>query len=142
MARVLVAGVGSPHGADQLGWAVISALQAQVLPDGVEVLSCRQPAELTALLLTVPRAIVVDAMLGEGPAGRIHQFSLAELPQAGLSLSSHGLGLVEALQLALALGMPAERVQVLALDVGTVDTELDPAWVGALCTRVHGSLMS
>lgn len=136
---LLVAGVGSPHGADQLGWAVISALQAQTLPAGVQLMACRQPAELPPLLLTASRAIVVDAMLGGGSPGRIQQFSLAGLPQAGLRLSSHGLGLVDALQLAAALGMPAERATVLALDVGTADADLDPAWVEALCAQVHAS---
>lgn len=135
--RALVAGVGSPYGADRLGWAVISALQAQALPAGVELVSCRQPAELPALLLTAPHAIVVDAMLGGGPVGRIGQFSLAELPQTGLRLSSHGLGLIDALQLAAALGMPDQRVTVLALDVGTPDATLDPVWIAALCSRVR-----
>ena len=38
-----------------------------------------------------------------------------------------------------ALGMPADRATVLALDVGTADADLDPAWVEALCAQVHAS---
>lgn len=140
MTETLIAGIGSPHGADRLGWAVIEALCHEALPGPVKLVACSLPAELTPLLLEAPRAIVIDALLGEGPAGTLHQLGVADLPQAGLRLSSHGLGLVEAVSLAGMLGMPAERLSVLALDVGQADARLDPHWIEALVAAVKAAL--
>ena len=137
MAPVLIAGIGSPHGADRLGWCVIEALRQESLPVPVNLVSCSLPAELTSLLLESPRAIVIDALLGSGPAGTIHTLNYAELPQAQLRLSSHGVGLVDAVLLASALGMPTERLCVLALDVMYPEAELNPVWINALVRRVR-----
>lgn len=140
MTTTLIAGIGSPHGADRLGWAVIEALQAEVLPVPVKLVACSLPTELTPLLLEAPRAIVIDALLGGGPAGTIHQLRTEDLPQAALRLTSHGVGLVDAVLLASALGMPADRLCVLALDVVHHDASLDPAWIAGLVGRVRAAL--
>ncbi|MBS1211029.1 MAG: hypothetical protein H6R19_3427 [Proteobacteria bacterium] len=140
MTDTLVAGIGSPHGADRLGWAVIEALRSMTLPASVALMCCSLPAELTSRLLETPRVIVIDALLGSGPAGKIHHLCAADLPQAGLRLSSHGVGLVDAVLLASALGMPADRLSVLALDVMHPETELDPAWIDGLARCVCGLL--
>ena len=136
MTEILVAGIGSPHGADRLGWAVIEALRGVPLPASVKLVSCNLPTELTPLLLEASRAIVIDALLGSGPAGTIHALSVGELPQARLRLTSHGVGLVDAVLLASALGMPEERLSILALDVVHPETELDSAWIDAMACRV------
>lgn len=136
MTEVLIAGIGSPHGADRLGWAVIEALKTVRLPVPAKLVSCRLPSELTPLLLEAPHAIVLDAMLGNGPAGTIHVLRVADLDGAGLRLSSHGLGLVEAIQLASVLGMHESRMQLLVLDVVEPEAEIEMAWVTAMLERV------
>lgn len=136
MNATLIAGIGSPHGADRLGWAVIEALCAETLPVPVNLVACSLPTELTPLLLEAPRAIVIDALLGSGPAGTIHQLRTADLPQAALRLSSHGVGLVDAVLLASVLGMPADRLCVLALDVVHHDADIAGEWITALVARV------
>ncbi|PLK47615.1 hydrogenase maturation protease [Uliginosibacterium sp. TH139] len=140
MTETLIAGIGSPHGADRLGWAVIEALRHEALPGPVKLVACSLPAELTPLLLEAPRAIVIDALLGDGPAGTLHQLSVADLPQAALRLSSHGHGLDDAVRLACVLGMPAERLCVLALDVLQPDASIQPEWVETLVRRVRALL--
>jgi len=140
MTEILIAGIGSPHGADRLGWAVIEALRTETLSVPVKLVACSLPSELTPLLLEAPRAIVIDALLGDGPAGTVHQLAVADLPQAALRLSSHGVGLLDAVLLASALGMPAERLCVLALDVVRPDAPLDPAWIAGLVGRVQAAL--
>jgi hydrogenase maturation protease len=137
---VLVAGIGSPHGADRLGWAVIDALGERGLPEAVALRACRTPSELTPLLLACSRALVIDALLGDGPAGAIHWLKMADLPGAALRLSSHGVGLVEAVQLAAALGMPEDRLQVLVLDVVLPQSDIQPAWIDALVAQVTAAL--
>lgn len=140
MHEVLIAGIGSPHGADRLGWAVINALSRERLAQPAKLVACRLPTELTPLLLDAPRAIVVDALLGAGPAGTVHRLGLADLPQAALRLSSHGVGLVDAVLLAAALGMPAERLCVLALDVVEPVAKLESVWIDNLVGAIQASL--
>ncbi|GAB2887509.1 hypothetical protein GCM10027046_14760 [Uliginosibacterium flavum] len=140
MGEILVAGIGSPHGADRLGWVVIDALQHASLPAPVKLVACSLPSELTPLLLDAPRAIVIDALLGDGPAGTIHVLRATDLTRAALRLSSHGLGLVEAVQLASALGMPAECLWVLVLDVVHPEAEIEDAWIEGLAQRVRTML--
>lgn len=142
MGKTLVAGIGSPYGADRLGWAVIDALGECGLAEAVTLRACRTPSELTPLLLTCSRAVVVDALLGDGPAGAIHWLTMADLPGAALRLSSHGAGLVEAVQLASALGMPEDRLQLLVLEVGHAQADLQPAWIDALVAQVRAALPS
>lgn len=136
----LIAGIGSPHGADRLGWAVIDALRAQALPPSVKLLACSLPTELTPLLLSSARVIVVDALLGAGPAGAIHRLRAAELPGTALRLSSHGVGLADAVLLASALGMPEDRLWVLALDVLDPEAEIEAGWIRALVAQVTSLL--
>jgi len=140
VSEVLVAGIGSPHGADRLGWAVIEALRQRRLPSTAKLVACQLPTELTPLLLAHSRAIVVDAMLGDGPAGTIHEFRAADLPEAALRLSSHGVGLADAVQLASALGMPEEGLCVLVLDVVHPDAEIKAAWIDGLTDAVERAL--
>lgn len=141
MTEILIAGIGSSHGADRLGWAVIDALGKQALPCAAKLVACRLPSELPSLLLAYRRAIVIDAMLGDGPAGTIHELRAADLPDAALRLSSHGHGLADAVQLASALGMPEERLLVLVLDVVDPQVEVQQAWIDQLAAHVTASLI-
>ena len=111
MSEILIAGIGSPHGADRLGWAVIDALRQRNLPQPVRLASCAQPGELSVLLLEATHAIVLDAMLGSGP---------------------HGIGLREAIRLAAALGFEPDRLSLIALDVVEAEAALELSWIEAL----------
>ena len=142
MSEILVAGIGSPHGADRLGWAVIEALGRRDLPRSVKLASCAQPAELSELLMNARRAVVLDAMLGPGPAGRIHRLAFQDLPGEMPNLfSSHGIGLREAVGLAVALGFEPERLSLVALDVVHSRAALNPAWIEALAEAAFDQLV-
>lgn len=136
----LVAGIGSPYGADRLGWAVIEALQTNRRAVSARLLCCALPTELTSLLLNHPRAIVVDAMLGDGPPGRIHRLRASDLARPTLHLSSHGHGLAEAVQLAEALGYLSPQLSILALDVVSPQAPLRAEWIVALTDAVCAEL--
>lgn len=136
----MVAGVGSPHGADRLGWAVIDHLSERQLPCAAKLVRCGLPTELSSLLLAHPNAILIDAMLGRGPAGTIHCLRAGDLPQATLRLSSHGVGLVDAVLLASALGYAEEGLRVLVLDVVEYEASLAEEWVVALADAVVAQL--
>ena len=100
----LIAGLGSPHGDDQLGWVAIDLLRPR-LPAGISAQKIRGGFDLIEYLDGHDAAVLIDAASPAGRPGSIRSFTwpCPELDQCIL-LSSHGLGLVEAIQLAEALG--------------------------------------
>lgn len=101
MTRVRVVGLGqSVAGDDGFGAAVVRALRERVLPSGVEVEHLGDPSALAALLETNVPVILVDAVLGAAP-GDLLLLTPDELAvRAPSRVSSHGLGVTEALELA------------------------------------------
>lgn len=103
--RARVIGIGQrAAGDDGVGLAVLSALRERAVPSGVELLEVADPTALVELLNARVPIILVDAVLGS-PEGEVVERlpeELAERPS--LRLSSHGLGLLEAIELARTLG--------------------------------------
>jgi hydrogenase maturation protease len=113
---LLVVGLGSPHGDDRLGWAVVDHLRSR-LPAGVSACKVRGGLDLLERLGGLDQVVVVDASVPAGRPGTIRAFewpcrALAE----GGSLSTHGMGLVAALQMAEALGRLPRRVRIIAVE--------------------------
>lgn len=114
MIRVL--GIGSPDGADQVGWRVVEALRGRVDPD-VELLALDRPgAALIRWMDGVDRLLLIDALVDGGPPGRVLQPSAAELDNQR-ALSSHEQSLVETLRLAATLGCRPSEVRLYAISV-------------------------
>jgi len=113
-APVRVIGLGSPFGDDALGWQAVAALGRLPLPSHVTLRFCRDPAvDLLPALRGAQRAVLVDAVVDGGPAGRVTTCDRAQLADAGLHFSSHGIGVPALLDLADALGdAPAELALV------------------------------
>ncbi len=101
-----IIGIGSAFGDDQLGWQVITELQAVLAVDiSIDLLQCASPAsELLGLLRGAKRVILVDAVHSQlFPVGMLQCWQrLEELPKQGLS--SHGVDIATILQLAEILG--------------------------------------
>lgn len=123
MARVRVIGCGNPDtGDDAAGLlAVAEARRALEAVPGVEVIPRASPLQLVHLLRDVAAVVVVDAIRTPG-GGRVPGALIrAEAGPAGLPagisscLSSHGLGIAEAVGLTAAL-WPAPRVVVLGVE--------------------------
>ena len=116
--RVLAAGIGSPHGDDQIGWIVVRELAAMI-PGEVEAKTARQPAELLDWLHDVEYLIVCDACQSGAAAGKLFRWtwptdSLATHERFG----SHDLTLPFVLALAQRLGKLPERVTVWGIELG------------------------
>lgn len=116
--RTLAVGIGSPHGDDQIGWAVMREL-ALMLPGDVGVKTAIQPAELLNWLQDVDQLIICDACQADGVTGEIHRWqwptkSIATCKHAG----SHDLSLPFVLSLADRLGKLPQRVVVWGIELG------------------------
>ncbi len=120
-------GVGTDWGDDRAGLRVAELLERR-LPADVGVVACRNPGlELADALRGVDAAVVVDAVRSGSPAGhvrRVEPEALAE-PRA---FSTHGLGVVEGLALARALGCAPARLAIVGIEADHLGGEtLSPA---------------
>ena len=122
--RLRIVGIGSPFGADRLGWDVIDMAGSGPLPDGVEAVRCANPlSELPALMRGVESVFLVDALAGV-PPGTVVRCTRAELRDRDATLSSHGLSVDLALDLAEALGELPRSLRIFGLGIG-VEPEAD-----------------
>jgi hydrogenase maturation protease len=115
--KLRVIAVGSPFGADRIAWDVVEAMGP--LPDGIEAVCCVNPlSELPALLRSAETVLLVDAMLGV-PLGTVLRCSRDDLKAREREMSSHGLSVDLALDLAAALGELPPRLVVIGLGIGS-----------------------
>jgi hydrogenase maturation protease len=114
--RIRVIGVGTAHGDDAAGLAAAAGLASGPLPEGVEVVTCERPGpDLPGLLADADAVVVIDALAPSGAPGRVRPLAPDELARTA-RLSSHSLGVPEALALAQALGRCCARVEVLGIE--------------------------
>lgn len=118
--RTRVIGVGqSLAGDDGVGPAVIERLRARI-PEGVELRLAAEPSELVELLAYPGPVVVVDAVLDPGSAGSVRALEIEQFACApAVSLSSHGLGVAQAIELGRTLypGEFTPRLVILAIGV-------------------------
>ncbi len=104
---IVVIGIGNPDcGDDAVGRLVARALRGR-LPQGVRIEEADGVAtSLLAQLDRVEAAYLIDACVSGAAPGALHRFdtSHAPLPAARFGVSTHGMGLADALELARALG--------------------------------------
>ena len=117
--RARVIGLGqSAAGDDGVGAAVVRALRARGLPDDVEALEATDTSALVTLVEPGVLAVVVDAVLGT-PAGEVVNLAVDALaPRTSRGVSSHGLGVAEALGLAQVMnGADPREVRIVAITI-------------------------
>lgn len=119
MSPVRILGIGSPVGDDQAGWLIVDVLQAAGL-EGVEIDKLDRPGtSLIPLLAGVSRLILIDAMRSGGHAGDIRRFDQEDWPAYGQGLSSHGIGVLDALLLARELDALPPRIELYGIEIDT-----------------------
>ena len=124
MTPIVIACVGSPFGADSLGHAVAEILRAhpgvQSLPENLLriVASDRPQLNLLTQIEGAQLAIIVDAVEGEQAPGEIVYIDAEQLAADTGRLSSHSVGVAEALALGRALDQLPPRLLIIALSMG------------------------
>jgi len=120
VSRVRILGIGSPSGDDQAGWLTVDALADHGVYAGDELVIDkldRPGAHLISLLENADWVILVDAMQSGGPPGRIQRFDQNAWPDYMHGLSSHGLGVLDALLLARELGSLPSRIDLYGIEI-------------------------
>ncbi len=120
-----IIGVGSPFGADRLGWEVAEQLRSGrllAMAPPPEILCCDRPGpRLLELLAGVDFAIILDAMSAGLAPGAVRCLEARALEREEAQFSSHGLGLATTLALGQALGQLPPRLYVLGIEGGDGD---------------------
>jgi hydrogenase maturation protease len=148
--RTVVIGVGNEFRRDDgAGPEVVARLRGRV-PEGTElVVSDGEPVRMIEVWTGSPLAVIVDAVRAEPAApGRLHRL-VVDRAAAGppRPVSSHGLGLGDAIALALALDRMPGRLIVHAVEAadlsqGTGLTPAVAAVIDALAAAVLRDLTS
>ena len=145
---VVVIGVGNDFRRDDGAGPAVLARLRDLAPPGVRlVVTDGEPTRLIEAWAGAALAVVVDAVRAEPPRpGTVHRFETAG-PQtgAGRAASSHGLGLDDAISLAMALDRMPGRLIVHAIEAAdlTQGPGLSPpvaAAVGAVADAVLADL--
>jgi hydrogenase maturation protease len=119
-ATVVVIGIGSPFGADTLGWQVVEQLKSQQpsLNNNVRLETCDRPGTLLLDYMKGARkAILVDAIEG-GTPGNVRSISKESLLQHATLKSSHQIGVAETLALGEKLCLIPHELLLMGIEVG------------------------
>ena len=130
-----VFGIGSAQGADQVGWRVLDRLLDRWHCDAARLHRLETPLDLLGFAVAMgsdERAtqtwVLVDACLGES-LGKVHCWRWPAVPESALpsgGVSSHGIGLIDALRLGQELGILPEFVWIYGIEIGDFQpTECD-----------------
>jgi hydrogenase maturation protease len=117
--RTVVIGIGNPdRGDDAAGRLVAERLRGTLSADVEIAETDGESTALLALLDGADFAILIDACVSGKEPGTVHRFDVGAgpLPEAKFNLSTHGLGLAEAVELARALGQLPPRTLVYAIE--------------------------
>lgn len=141
---VHVIGIGSEHGADRLGLAVVDYLERTgAAGRGVCLHRCHAPGrELRALLHGAPAVILIDAVRGPGAPGTVLHPSRHDLARLPAAASTHEMGVAELLALMEALSELPPWLHIVGVNVGErPSARLPGEWVragaGAVCALLR-----
>ncbi|MDH5573216.1 MAG: hydrogenase maturation protease [Gammaproteobacteria bacterium] len=140
--------MGSPFGADQLGWEVIKHLQNDLRrqpgkQDNISLLSLDRPGTvLLEKMQGADKVILIDALAGTLKPGQVMKLTIDDIENTGTSISSHSMGLRETLMLGKSLNTLPEII-ILGVDFGEqrdalVDTEI----ISRVASRVMDEISS
>jgi len=117
-----IIGIGQDAaGDDGIGIAVARRLNSMGVPDGVEVIERADPSAIIVQLIDgTERVVLIDAIVDNAGAGRVLQIDPAQADASnGQPFSTHGIGLLEAIDLARALdgaAMP-RRIAIVGITI-------------------------
>lgn len=145
-ATPLLIGIGNPDCGDDGAGAEVVRRVAATLPSGFRTLTLSGEAtELIDAWTGADRVVVIDAARSGSAPGTVRRFdaSSAPLPAGHERRSTHGLGLVEAIELARNLGLLPSRLTVYAVEAAetSIGSGISPAVadaVGRLADELAG----
>jgi hydrogenase maturation protease len=131
MKPITIIGIGSPFGADQVGWQLTDILKKdhslQTLTNGqIRFVICEHPPlVLLDYIADAAYVILIDAIEG-GQRGNIVHVTQHQLLDIDAVFSTHDLGVKEVLLLGHQLDALPRHVELYGVEVGDVTMEYTP----------------
>ncbi len=141
--KIKIIGVGSPFGADQVGWEVVKHLKCELkkqpeMLDDIILMSFDRPGvALLEQMEGVKKVILIDALSGTQKPGQVLRLTADDINQTTSAISSHSIGLRETLMLGKALDNLPEII-LFGVDFGD---ETDDMVDNDIITRVVSRVM-
>jgi hydrogenase maturation protease len=123
MNLIKVLGIGSPFGDDQIGWKVADALKQQISIEAsiapfVLIESHDRPGvRLIELMSGVSTVFIIDAIKSNSEIGTVHRFKNNDIFELENRLSTHHMGVSEALQLGSALNSLPDNIILYGVEI-------------------------
>lgn len=119
--KIVVVGIGHALGGDDfVGIRVVDELSYEVEEENVEFITTMDPLRIIYLLEECDFMIVVDAVLGER-AGEVYVISSDNYPKHLKPISSHGFGVMFALEAANKMGIDVNtKVKIVGITINEI----------------------
>jgi hydrogenase maturation protease len=123
MKLIKVLGIGSPFGDDQVGWKVVDALKQQLsMHTNIDLLVSienhdRPGVRLIELMSGAHTVFIIDAIKSNSEIGTIHRFKNHDIFELENRLSTHNMGVSEALQLGSALNALPDNIILYGIEI-------------------------
>ncbi len=124
MNLIKVLGIGSPFGEDQAGWKVAESLMAECahLPVIIEIHD-RPEIRLIELMNGAKTVFLIDAIKSNDKIGTIHRLHNNEILTLDNQLSTHNIGVAQALELGKALNALPDNIILYGITIHTHELE-------------------
>lgn len=126
MSYIQVFGIGSPFGDDQIGWKVVEHLiQNKTLQTYIptklqlEILD-RPGISLLTRLNRDATIFLIDAIKSGAEVGKLHRYTNLHINSAAIGFSTHGLGIIQALELGAVLGELPKHIIIYGIEIGEI----------------------
>ena len=126
MSQLRVLGIGSPFGDDQLGWDVVKLLQQRsvlepFIPKELQLMCCDRPGMyLLELMRDAKCVFLIDAVKTGAAVGTLHCFQNEEISALNSKLSTHAIGLADAITMGAILQELPEKITLYGIEVGDI----------------------
>jgi hydrogenase maturation protease len=143
-----VIGIGNPQRGDDAAGPLAARLLREQLPSDIEVIV--HDGEVSSLLAQMDgyaAVYLIDACMAGAAAGAVHRFDLntTTLPADQFAVSTHGLGLAQAIELARVLGqLPSHcilyGIEALGFAVGAMPSAPVAVAIAEVAARVRDEI--
>lgn len=126
MKSICVLGIGSPFGDDQLGWKAIDLLSEQKeiqiqLHKGLRLEKCDRPGlNLLTRMHGATTVFLIDAIKLGNAIGTLYRWQNLEIEKLNYPISSHQIGIGQALQLGRILNQIPENIILYGIEIAEV----------------------
>lgn len=123
MNQIKILGIGSPFGDDQAGWRVAEFLKQELFSDPLLTIEShdRPGVRLIELMNNASTVFLIDAVKSGALPGTIHRLKNNEIYDLNTMISTHDMGVAQALELGRSLNALPEHIILYGIEIDSVE---------------------